>query len=83
MDPNVLDSKRVSYNLTKKYDIYSLGILFWFLTSHKSPFDFEMGDIDDIGIIRLAILILNGVREKPIPGTNSKFVELYRSKYKT
>jgi hypothetical protein len=77
MDPNVLGFERVSYNLTKKYDIYSLGVLFWFLTSRKSPFDFETRNIEII-----IVEILNGVREKPVPGTNSEFVKLYQSKYK-
>lgn len=82
MDPNtfnIQETKRESHNLTKKYDIYSLGVLFWQLTSRKSPFDFETKK--DHNILMLAIL--NGKRENPVPGTNSKFIELYRSKHKT
>ncbi|CAB4437684.1 unnamed protein product [Rhizophagus irregularis] len=73
MDPQILDPE-TPYNLTKKSDIYSLGVLFWQLTSCSSPFNFETRK-DNIAI---TLAILNGVREKPIPNTNVKFIELYQ-----
>ena len=77
MDPKMLDPN-TPYNLTEKSDIYSLGVLFWQLTSCLSPFNFEKRK--DHASITLDIL--NGLREKPIPNTNVKFNELYQSKYK-
>ena len=44
MDPNnfnIQESKSHTYDLTEKSDIYSLGVLFWELTSCSSPFNFE------------------------------------------
>ncbi|CAB4396407.1 unnamed protein product [Rhizophagus irregularis] len=62
------------YGLTEKSDIYSLGVLFWELTSRSSPFNFEKRfDRDSI-----KLMILNRVRENPIPKTNDKFVSLYK-----
>lgn len=42
-----------SYKLTEKYDIYSLGVIFWELTSRKSPFDFvtKNNDYSEITMI--------------------------------
>lgn len=76
IDPNILNIQgieRDSYILTKKNDIYSLGVLFWQLTSRKSPFGFETENSPT-----LVLEILGGKREEPVPGTNSKFVELYQ-----
>ena len=67
-----------SYDLTKMSDIYSLGVLFWELTSGLSPFDFENRTYSDYALIKK---IFEGKREKPVPNTNVKFVELYQSKY--
>lgn len=81
MNPNIYNIRKTEwdfYKLTKKYDIYSLGVIFWQLTSRKTPFDFDSNNN-----INLMLDILGGKREEPIPDTNSKFVELYQSKYKT
>ncbi|RGB29472.1 kinase-like domain-containing protein [Rhizophagus diaphanus] len=83
MDPNLFEQSPCSsetreqpYILTEKADIYSLGVLFWELTSRKSPFDFEKkttkGDHSSI-----KMNIRNGIREKPVKDTNDKFVALY------
>ena len=82
MDPNIFDTQVLERHtiLTKKSDIYSLGVLLWELTSFSSPFDFE--NLDDIGKGRITLDILKGKREDPVPDTNHKFVELYQSKYK-
>ncbi|CAB4396416.1 unnamed protein product [Rhizophagus irregularis] len=63
------------YGLTEKSDIYSLGVLFWELTSRSSPFNFEKKGFDRDSI---KLMILNRVRENPIPKTNDKFVSLYK-----
>ncbi|PKK61739.1 hypothetical protein RhiirC2_146593 [Rhizophagus irregularis] len=63
--------QRLPYKPNEKSDIYSLGVLFWELTSRLSPFD---GFEDDIIMFK----ILNGLREKPVPNTNVKFVGLYQ-----
>jgi serine/threonine protein kinase len=77
VDPKMLD-KKIPYNLSKKSDIYSMGVTFWQLTSCSSPFNFEKRK-DHASI---SLEILNGVREEPIPNTNVKFIELYQRKYK-
>ena len=81
MDPKFFETQSHSYDLTEKADVFSLGILFWELTSHKSPFDFETKNDDRFEIIKIKFNILNGKRENPISGTNYKFVSLYKSKY--
>ena len=58
MDPKVFE-KTDSYNLTKKYDIYGLGVIFWELTSCSSPFNFEPKN--DNSILKLKFLM---VKEK-------------------
>ncbi|CAB5364540.1 unnamed protein product [Rhizophagus irregularis] len=61
-------------NILINDDIYSLGVLFWELTSRSSPFNFEKRfDRDSI-----KLMILNRVRENPIPKTNDRFVSLYK-----
>ncbi|CAB4492068.1 kinase-like domain-containing protein [Rhizophagus irregularis DAOM 181602=DAOM 197198] len=84
MDPNFFEHNLCSsetqnhpYPLTEKADIYSLGVLFWELTSRKSPFDFETKNNDNLEIFKIMSNIFNGTREKPSPGTNHKFVALY------
>ena len=79
MDPKIFKSESHKYDLTKKSDIYSLGVLLWELTSCSSPFDFE--NSDNFEKERIALDIVGGRREIPVQGTNHKFVELYRSKY--
>ncbi|GBB96979.1 hypothetical protein RclHR1_02890006 [Rhizophagus clarus] len=71
VDPKMLDPA-IPYNLTKKSDIYSMGVIFWQLTSCLSPFNFETKDPAS-----LTLEILNGKRENPIPNTNVKFIKLY------
>jgi serine/threonine protein kinase len=82
MDPKFFETQNRSYGLTEKSDIYSLGVIFWELTSRKSPFDFETKNNDLFEMFKIKSNILNGKREKPISGTNYKFVALYKSKYK-
>ncbi|CAB5194301.1 unnamed protein product [Rhizophagus irregularis] len=73
MDPKFFENNsNNSYRITEKSDIYSLGVLFWELTSRKSPFRYKSG-VDHA----LRLLILNGLREDPIQNTNAIFVKLY------
>ncbi|GBC05095.1 hypothetical protein RclHR1_06020010 [Rhizophagus clarus] len=72
MDPKTFDQKSL-YKINEKSDIYSLGIIFWELTSRSLPLNYEKKDR-----IPLMFDILNGLRERPIPNTNVKFIELYR-----
>jgi serine/threonine protein kinase len=72
MDPKTF----TSFKINEKSDIYSLGIIYWELTSRSSPFNFETRH-DNVVMLE----ILKGEREKPIPGTNVKYIELYQSKY--
>jgi serine/threonine protein kinase len=76
MDPKILNAE--TYDLTEKSDIYSLGIVFWELTSCLSPFNFETKNEPT----KILLGILNGKRENPISNTNDKFVALYKSKCK-
>jgi len=69
MDPKILNDH--SCDLTKKSDIYSLAVIFWQITSCKSPFDSETDD-------DLKIRIINGKREIPIPNTNDVYVKLFQ-----
>ncbi|UZO28717.1 uncharacterized protein OCT59_022231 [Rhizophagus irregularis] len=78
MDPKFFENnENNSYRITEKSDIYSLGVLFWELTSRKSPFRYKSG-VDHA----LRLHILNGLREKPIQDTNAIFVELYQKCWK-
>ena len=85
MDPKtfskeIIDGKRL-YKISRKSDIYSLGVLFWELTSGLSPFNYETKINSKISKNALMIEIFNGKRETPVPNTNVKFVKLYQSKY--
>jgi serine/threonine protein kinase len=76
VDPNMLN-REISYKMNEKSDMYSLGVIFWELTSRSSPFNYETRN-DHTSLI---LDILSGLREEPIPNTNIKFIELYQSKY--
>ncbi|RIA87400.1 kinase-like domain-containing protein [Glomus cerebriforme] len=76
MDPKIFESHL--YNLTKKSDIYSLGVLLWQLTSCSSPFGFAEIKDDHAKIISLQLSILRGKRENPVSHTNKKFGELFQ-----
>ncbi|PKC68498.1 kinase-like protein [Rhizophagus irregularis] len=74
--PNINQvGQKLPYKPNEKSDIYSLGVLFWELTSRLPPFD---GLGDDIIMLK----ILNGLREKPVPNTNVKYNGLYKECWK-
>ncbi|GES88018.1 kinase-like domain-containing protein [Rhizophagus clarus] len=78
VDPKIFNKKRNSINnkievylLNKKSDVYSIGVLLWEISSGRSPFCDESHDVG------LAMEILQGLREKPIPGTPDEYIKLY------
>ena len=80
VDPKILRGKRkdVDHSLSEKSDVYSMGVLLWELSSGRPPFNTD-GKPYDIG---LAMEILQGRRETPIPNTPNDYVQLYTGKYK-
>ncbi|GBC06009.1 hypothetical protein RclHR1_06550013 [Rhizophagus clarus] len=80
VDPKSFSRRRINnnqitqmYSLGEKSDIYSVGVLLWEITSGKSPFYVE-GEHYDVG---LALEILQGLREKVVPGTPKENVRIY------
>ncbi|CAG8595437.1 12954_t:CDS:2 [Cetraspora pellucida] len=61
---------------SKKMDIYSLGMLFWVLTSGRRPFDEQLNP-GFIECVSLYSLIIQGKKEEIIPGTSQAYVNLY------
>ncbi|RIB08505.1 kinase-like domain-containing protein [Gigaspora rosea] len=55
----------------KKSDIYSLGVLFWELTSGIPPFNGFENEM-------ILLQIREGIREKPIDNTPPDYVQLYK-----
>ena len=83
MDPKRFGGRRKNDNTSQKYtlneksDVYSVGVLFWEISSGRSPFYVEGEQYD----IDLAIEISNGLREKVVPGTPEDYVKIYTGKY--
>ncbi|CAG8683377.1 8823_t:CDS:2 [Gigaspora margarita] len=74
-DPEFLRSFP-NYSRTKKSDIYSLGVLFWEISSGREPFKFEP-------LLRLLSRIISGLKEKPIHGTPKDYVNIYEECWKS
>src|SRR5207244_2801482 len=76
VDPKKFGQK--SYSLSKKSDVYSVGVLLWEISSCKPPF-YVPGESYDVS---LAIQIsTQGLRETTIPGTPADYAKLYTGKY--
>ena len=75
---NVKDENQL-YTMNPKSDVYSIGVLFWQLSSGHGPFCAENG-IDVQYDAGLAISIVNGKREDIIIGTPVEYSNLYTGK---
>ena len=75
IDPKSFNNRNQSYKLSKKSDVYSVGVLMWQISSGYKPFDYKNYDIG------LAVSILDGLREKIIDGTPVEYKNLYTSNY--
>src|SRR5438128_10929623 len=64
-----------NYQQNEKSDIYSLGVLFWEISSGKSPFS-------DVPIYKINLEIVNGKREVSIVNTPSEYQQLYENCWK-
>ncbi|RIB15216.1 kinase-like domain-containing protein [Gigaspora rosea] len=72
IDPQKLQNN--NYILNKKSDVYSVGVLFWEISSGLIPFkDFE----EDAQELLAQEIANSGLREKPLPTTPPKYVDLY------
>ncbi|CAG8520850.1 20779_t:CDS:2 [Cetraspora pellucida] len=61
-----------TFKLTKRSDIYSLGVLFWELSSGMIPFESET--LSDLNLLNS---IIQGKRETVVDGTPRAFVKIY------
>ncbi|GBC09615.1 hypothetical protein RclHR1_00900001 [Rhizophagus clarus] len=77
IDPKRFDRQRNDknqtqiYSLNEKSDVYSVGVLFWEISSGMVPFHNEPHDIS------LIMGISQGFREKPVPDTPVDYIKLY------
>ncbi|POG69185.1 kinase-like domain-containing protein [Rhizophagus irregularis DAOM 181602=DAOM 197198] len=78
VDPKIFNRKRninnnqlEVYSLNEKSDVYSIGILLWEISSGRPPFCNELNDLG------LAMEILQGLREIPIPDTPGEYIKIY------
>ncbi|ORZ18353.1 kinase-like domain-containing protein, partial [Lobosporangium transversale] len=60
-------------------DIYSLGMVFWEITSGRPPFENQIAacSVEDGSLMNLAQSIMAGRRERPVEGTDPIFEDLY------
>ncbi|RGB41403.1 kinase-like domain-containing protein [Rhizophagus diaphanus] len=71
VDPKRFSRRNKNKKLNEKSDIYSVGVLFWELSSGQPPFATEEYDID------LALEISQGRREEPILNTPENYIKIY------
>ncbi|RHZ77791.1 hypothetical protein Glove_173g55 [Diversispora epigaea] len=76
-DPEYLRNQMnfTSYQRDKASDIYSLGVLFWELSSGRPPFN----KLPSLGICKM---VTSGEREKPINETPKDYIKIYSSAWK-
>ena len=64
-----------NYKRNEKSDIYSLGVLFWEISSGKPPFS-------EIPQFNINLKIVNRIRETPIKNTPFEYQQLYENCWK-
>jgi len=64
-----------NYKKNEKSDIYSLGVLFWEISSGKTPFS-------DTNRYKIILDVVKGRREIPIINTPSEYQQLYENCWK-
>jgi serine/threonine protein kinase len=74
IDPKSFNSTTL-YLSNKKSDVYGIGVLLWEISSGQPPFNDKPYDIG------LALNILQGFRETPIPDTPKEYIKLYTGIY--
>jgi serine/threonine protein kinase len=74
LDPKIFNNQ--NYEINKKSDVYSIGILIWQISSGYRPYYTKDIDYDR----SLALAILNGRREKIVDGTPIEYSNLYQGK---
>ena len=91
LDPQRCGNQKYNedYKLQKQSDIYSLGVIFWQISSGREPFEDvkqklrQMYKTEDKsyekGLWDLFHEILNGKRETAVKGTPKEFVQLYEA----
>ena len=72
MDPKSFNNR--NYELNKKSDIYSIGVIMWQISSGHQPFEYIEYDAN------LILAIQGGEREKIIDGTPIEYNDLYTSR---
>ncbi|KAF0500217.1 kinase-like protein [Gigaspora margarita] len=65
------DLEDTKFKREKLSDIYSLGVIFWELSSGRPPFK-------DMTLPAIILHVSSGKRESPIDGTPNDFIDLYR-----
>ena len=68
------ETKSQSYSLSKKSDVYSVGVLLWESSSGQKPFK-------DVPYYSQIVQISKGRREAPIPNTPEDYIKIYTGKY--
>ena len=77
IDPQRFKNSKQQYSLNEQSDVYSVGVLFWEISSGKQPFYVEGESYDG----SLAVQILQGHRESIIPDTPTDYAKVYTGKY--
>ena len=75
IDPHYLKGNNCKAN--KKFDVYSVGVLLWEISSGRIPFESYNEHYQQPGLI---FEISNGKRETPISDTPIDYVDVYTSK---
>ncbi|KAF0506303.1 kinase-like domain-containing protein [Gigaspora margarita] len=74
VDPYILNVLNAQYGQVYSYpsDIYSLGVIFWEISSNGKK------ELKEVNQIATMMRIMGGEREKPVAGSTRSYVELYK-----